>query len=185
MCANAWRNISVCRRIAFRSVDAFHRLAQSVELLLEQVWFSNRRAKWRREEKTRNQRRTHTACESSAGVGAISSASVLSNLSSSPAPSTMPTLSHTTASPSSMAPSAPGYIIEPDMTQSAASIGCYFPTRPSDSRSAMQNKSFSSYSTSSSHPYSCSSSGYSTYPLSSGKVSPFSVRNVYHLHVEY
>ena len=143
-----------------------------------QVWFSNRRAKWRREEKMRNQRRTHTACESTTGIStAMSSTSMLSNLSSSPPLSTLTTMNHSTTSPAmGTGVSTPGYTIESNLPASGSPpLACYFQSVPTDTRQTISNKNFTSYSTASSaastatsHPYSCSSSGY-TYPLSSGK----------------
>jgi hypothetical protein len=133
----------------------------------QQVWFSNRRAKWRREEKARNQRRTHIACESSTGGTPGSSAPIVSTVST-PPPTSIPSLNHSTttsASSSSIAAPPPGYIIESDVAPT--SIGCYFPPGTTDNRQIMTTKGFSPYSTASSHNYSCSSSGY-TYPLSTG-----------------
>lgn len=124
----------------------------------------------------RNQRRTHTACESTTGIAtAMSSTSMLSTISSSPPLSTLTTLNHSNGSPSmGAAVSTPGYTIESNLpTVGSPPLACYFPSAPTDTRQAISNKNFSSYSSSTAsaatpHPYSCSSSGY-TYPLSSGK----------------
>ncbi len=83
-----------------------------------------------------------------------------------PPPSAIPSLNHstTTSTSSSIVPPPPGYIIESDVPPP---IGCYFPNGTTDNRQTMTNKGFSPYSTTPSHNYSCSSSGY-TYPLSAG-----------------
>jgi len=83
-----------------------------------------------------------------------------------PPPSAIPSLNHptTTSSSSSISVPPPGYIIESDIPPP---IGCYFPSGTTDNRQIMTNKGFSPYSTTQSHNYSCSSSGY-TYPLSTG-----------------
>jgi len=76
-----------------------------------------------------------------------------------------PTTTSTTTSSTVPTAPAPGYIIESDL---APPIGCYFSNGTTDNRQAMTNKNFSSYSTTPTHNYSCSSSGYS-YPLSTGR----------------
>lgn len=76
-----------------------------------------------------------------------------------PQPSTI-----SSSSSSSIAAPPPGYIIESDVPPP---IGCYFSSGTTDNRQTMTNKVFSPYSTTPSHNYSCSSSGY-TYPLSTG-----------------
>jgi hypothetical protein len=78
--------------------------------LKKKIWFSNRRAKWRREEKVRNQKRTHTACESS------TSASIHNT-------NIQPTVSPSISTPR---PPPPDYIIVPNVPQS------YFPTNALD-----------------------------------------------------
>jgi hypothetical protein len=92
-------------------------------------------------------------------------------VSSSSPSSVLPSLTHTTTSPSNIAVPPPGYMIESNIPPITPPLGCYFASGATDTRQMTSNKSFSTYSTATSHPYSCSSSGY-TYPLTSSNYSP-------------
>jgi hypothetical protein len=68
--------------------------------LKKKIWFSNRRAKWRREEKVRNQKRSRTACESSTSASRNNT-------------NIQPIFSPSTSFISTPRPPPPDYIIEP------------------------------------------------------------------------
>ena len=94
---------------------------------------------------------------------------MVSNVSSSPPSSNIPNCNFNATSPTTITPSASSYMIEPNIPSTTPPLG-YFANGSTDPRQALSNKGFSGYSTASSHPYSCSSSGY-PYPLSNGNIS--------------